>query len=116
MIKYQLVLDVSGVIVSNLSPTFWNEIAVSAGVPYEFLHTQFKRDMRELLWTGKKSEDEFWKWLNKQCPSIEIHEAQSMLYKHLKTLPAFDCIPNWSELADIHLLSNHRREWLEPRP
>jgi len=114
MIKYQLVLDVAGVIVTNLSPTYWVEMAVSAGVAYEFLHNQFKHEIRELLWTGKISEEEFWEWLNKQCPSIENHEAQSILYKHLRPLPAFDYIPDWSEVADIHLLSNHRQEWLEP--
>jgi len=114
MIKYQLVLDVAGVIVTNLSPTYWMEMAALEGVTYEFLHNQFKHEIRELLWTGKISEEEYWKWMNRQCPSIEIHEAQSILYKHLRTLPAFDCIPGWSEVSDIHLLSNHRREWLEP--
>ncbi|OAB36684.1 hypothetical protein PMSD_10160 [Paenibacillus macquariensis subsp. defensor] len=114
MIKYQLVLDVAGVIVTNLSPTYWVEMSVSAGVSYEFLHNQFKHEIRELLWTGKISEEEFWEWIIRQCPSLEIHEAQSMLYKHLRTLLAFDYIPSWSEVADIHLLSNHRQEWLEP--
>ncbi|MEC0089502.1 HAD family hydrolase [Paenibacillus macquariensis] len=114
MIKYQLVLDVAGVIVTNLSPTYWVEMSALSGVSYEFLHNQFKHEIRELLWTGKISEEEFWEWIIRQCPSIETHEAQSMLYKHLRTLPAFDYIPGWSEVADIHLLSNHRQEWLEP--
>ncbi|OAB45572.1 HAD family hydrolase [Paenibacillus antarcticus] len=114
MIKYQFVLDVAGVIVTNLLPTYWVEMSALAGVSYEFLHNQFKHEIRELLWTGKISEEAFWEWIIRQCPSLEIHEAQSMLYKHLRTLPAFDDIPCWSEVADIHLLSNHRREWLDP--
>ncbi|MCD9021995.1 HAD-IA family hydrolase [Cohnella silvisoli] len=76
--------------------------------------SQFKQDIRNLLWSGKISEDAFWYWLKKQCPSLEIHNAKSILIKQLSYLPAFNCIPDWSQLADIHLLSNHRSEWLEP--
>lgn len=37
-----------------------------------------------------------------------------MLSKHLQTMPAFERIPEWSHLADVHLISNHREEWLTP--
>ncbi|WP_438350706.1 HAD-IA family hydrolase [Paenibacillus sp. FA6] len=114
MVKHQLILDVAGVIITNLSPTFWHEIAELTSVPYETLRSQFKQEMRENLWTGKISEKEFWNWLNKQCPATEIHTAQSIMLKHLSYLPAINYIPTWSKVADIHLLSNHRKEWLEP--
>jgi HAD superfamily hydrolase (TIGR01549 family) len=114
MIKHQLILDVAGVIITNLSPIFWHEIAELAFIPSETLRSQFKQEMRELLWTGKISEYEFWHWLNKKCPPIEIHTAQSILFKQLRYLPAIKCLPTWSQVADIHLLSNHRTEWLEP--
>jgi FMN phosphatase YigB (HAD superfamily) len=32
----------------------------------------------------------------------------------MKPLPAMDCLDRWSQLADIHLLSNHCKEWIEP--
>ncbi|AJS58870.1 HAD-IA family hydrolase [Paenibacillus sp. IHBB 10380] len=108
MIKYQLILDIAGVIITNISPLFWNELAESAFVSSENLKTQFKQEIRKLLWTGKISEEDFWEWISKQCPLIEIHNAQTILVKHLKRLPAFNYVPNWSQVADIHLLSNHR--------
>jgi HAD superfamily hydrolase (TIGR01509 family) len=114
MTKYQLILDIAGVIITNLSPTYWNEIAVLSSIPNEYLKTQFRQEVRELLWTGKISEDEYWNWFKSQCPTIQISEAKSMLYKHLRPLPAFDHIAKWSQSADIHLLSNHRKEWLGP--
>lgn len=114
MNRPQLILDVAGVIVTNLSPSYWEEISKIAGVTYESLKTQFKNDIREAFWTGKISEEAFWQWLKTQCASVETQYAQKLLSSHLTRLPAMDHLSNWSQLADIHLLSNHRNEWLDP--
>lgn len=111
---YQLILDAAGVLITNLSPTFWYEIAEKANIPPERLRAQYKQIIRESLWSGKISEEEFWQWLKIQCPSIELGEAKRILFKHLEYLPAFDYIPTWSMFTDIHILSNHRAEWIEP--
>ncbi|MEF3351872.1 haloacid dehalogenase [Paenibacillus sp. GYB006] len=111
---YQLILDAAGVLITNLSPTFWYEIAEKADIPHEHLRAQYKKEIRESLWSGKISEDDFWQWLKIQCPSIENEEAKRILFKHLGYLPAFNYIPMWSKLTDIHILSNHRAEWIEP--
>ncbi|WIV20306.1 haloacid dehalogenase [Paenibacillus polygoni] len=111
---YQLILDAAGVLITNLSPTFWYEIAEKADISHEHLRAQYKQEIRESLWSGKISEDDFWQWLKKQCHSIEIEEAKRILFKHLEDLPAFDYIPVWSKFSDIHILSNHRAEWIEP--
>jgi HAD superfamily hydrolase (TIGR01509 family) len=114
MIKPQLILDIAGVILTNLSPSYWQELAQIADVPYDYLKALFRNEVREDLWTGKISEEEFWKWLNMHCPKVNLQFARNLIDKHLKPLPAFDQLVSWSQLADIHLLSNHRKEWIIP--
>lgn len=114
IIKKQLVLDVAGVLLSNLSPSFWQEIATIADVPYEHLKALFKDEIRKNLWTGRISEVEFWSWLIRYCPELNPEIARKLINKHLVPLPAYNRLAAWSQLADIHLLSNHREEWLAP--
>lgn len=108
--KPQLVLDIAGVLISNLSPLFWEEITSITNVP--FLKQQFNQDIRQKLWSGQISEVEFWLWLQQQCPALEISTAKNLLVKNLYALPATQLLASWSLIADIHLLSNHRLEWL----
>jgi HAD superfamily hydrolase (TIGR01509 family) len=51
--------------------------------------------------------------LNKQCPNINETDAKALLYNHINPLPAAAKLNHWSQIADIHLLSNHRKEWLD---
>lgn len=81
---------------------------------YEVLKYHFRQEIREALWTGAASEADFWQWLKGKCPSIETAYAQRELQANLAQLPAYDRIAEWSRLADIHLLSNHRKEWIDP--
>ncbi|REE69598.1 putative hydrolase of the HAD superfamily [Paenibacillus taihuensis] len=113
MSRLQLVLDAGGVIVTNL-PELWREIADIAAVPYKELKGGFKQELRDTLWSGQVGEDAFWRWMNRYCPQLAIEDGRALMVKHLRVLPAFDRIPVWSEAADIHLLSNHRHEWLLP--
>lgn len=110
--KPQLILDVAGVLVTNLSATYWQEASLNSELHFDSLRTLFKNEVREALWTGKMSEEQFWEWLNKQCPMLETHSARDLLVGHLKLLPAIEHLDKWSRLSDIHLLSNHRMEWL----
>jgi FMN phosphatase YigB (HAD superfamily) len=114
MRKDQLILDVAGVIITNLSPTFWNDISKAAGISSDDLKKRFKEEIREDFWTGKLAEDDFWQWLKKYCQAIDMQKAKVTLLECLKPLPAFDRIAMWSEYIDIHLLSNHRKEWIDP--
>jgi FMN phosphatase YigB (HAD superfamily) len=52
-------------------------------------------------------------WLNKHCPNIDETDAKALLNNHINPLPAASHLNHWSQVADIHLLSNHRKEWLE---
>lgn len=40
---YQLILDAAGVLITNLSPTYWYEIAEKADVLHEHLRVQYNR-------------------------------------------------------------------------
>lgn len=112
MKKTQLVLDVAGVLITNFSPAFWYETTRADGISFDELKRLFATEIRKPLWTGQISEEEFWNWLGGYCP-VEPVELKTKLFNNLNTMPAFDLIPMWSELTDIHLLSNHRSEWLE---
>ncbi|MFC7393820.1 hypothetical protein [Scopulibacillus cellulosilyticus] len=111
--KPELILDIAGVLTANFSPVFWQQLSSNHNVPYETLIT-FKKDIREKLWTGKIKETEFWIRLGEQFPSIDIKDAQLMMRTCIKPLPAIKKVPFWSQFANIHLLSNHRAEWIGP--
>ncbi|MFE4037119.1 HAD-IA family hydrolase [Priestia sp. YIM B13489] len=110
--KPDLVLDIAGVLATNLSPHFWNDLSLKFEVPYEKL-IQFKKETRKELWTGEITEKDFWLKLNTSFPSVEINYAKSKLKSIIKPLPALKQIPLWSQYANIHLLSNHRIEWIQ---
>ncbi|WP_208918602.1 hypothetical protein [Paenibacillus uliginis] len=59
MNKPQLVLDIAGVIVTNLSPSYWEEIAQIADISYNTIKELFKQEARDALWTGRMSEQQF---------------------------------------------------------
>ncbi|QHW33428.1 HAD-IA family hydrolase [Paenibacillus rhizovicinus] len=114
MSRKQLILDAGGVIVTNLTPGFWEMISDAAGQPYESIREAYGAEIRDGLWDGSLPEDDFWRWLNAVCPALTEQEAKELLHRNMSLLPAFQCIPAWSELADVHILSNHRAEWLAP--
>lgn len=107
----QLILDAAGVIVSNLSASFWEEITDGSVVTFNEIRKRFY-DIKEVLWAGLVSEQEFWEWLNRQCPGIQPIQAKALLQEHLQLLPSSKHLERWSTSADLHLLSNHRHEWL----
>jgi len=110
--KPDLVLDIAGVLATNPSPYFWNDLSLKFEVLYEEL-IQFKKETRKELWTGEITEQDFWLKLNNSFPSVEINYAKSKLKSVIKPLPALEKIPLWSQYANIHLLSNHRIEWIQ---
>ncbi|GGH87260.1 HAD-IA family hydrolase [Pullulanibacillus pueri] len=98
---------------TNLSPRFWSELSRKCDVPINALHT-FKTYIREDRWTGRLTEVAFWKHLCEAFPSIQKERAKRILLETLRPLPALEMIPHWSRYASIHLLSNHRGEWIRP--
>lgn len=111
-IKPDLVLDIAGVIATNFSPSFWDDLSLEFAVSYDKL-LHFKKEIRRDLWTGRITEKEFWLKLTEEFPTIELDYAKFKLLTEIKPLPAIEEIPIWNEYANIHLLSNHRIEWVK---
>lgn len=114
MSKIQLVLDVGGVLVSNITPQFWDTIATVSSIDAKRLHDSFQQHLRATFWSGEVSEESFWQWLKHAAPRLDDQIARYLLQKHLMPLAGMNRLAAWSKSADIHLLSNHRAEWLMP--
>ncbi|UOE93326.1 hypothetical protein [Alkalihalobacillus sp. LMS39] len=110
--KTDLVLDIAGVIATNFSPIFWEGLSLRFEVTYDDL-IKFRKEVREQLWTGKITDEEFWDKLIERFPTIDKEYAVTKLLTVIKPLPALEEIPLWSKYANIHLLSNHRIEWVK---
>lgn len=110
--KPQLVLDLAGVLITNLSSSFWQELARYAGTPFPVLIEQLS-GIRKDLWTGRLTEEQFWIWMQTQYPNMEKMYAYELLEQTTELLPAMHCLERWSEQAELHLLSNHCHEWIQ---
>lgn len=110
----QLILDAGGVLVSNLSPLFWEQLCEQASIRYEVIVPHYKSSMSAALWRGEVTEAEFWAWLTSGYSSVNEQTARQLLTSNLVRLPALERLAEWRAYADLHLLSNHRTEWLLP--
>lgn len=108
----ELILDIAGVLATNFSPYFWQELSDETNTPYEML-VQFKKEIRQDLWTGNVAEEEFWNQLCKKFPAIKRGKAKDILISNITPLQSIKEVPMWSKYANIHLLSNHRIEWIQ---
>ncbi|MEK4273646.1 hypothetical protein [Paenibacillus sp. FSL R7-0026] len=109
----QIVLDIAGVLLSNMSLTCWKDMIQETNLSAESLKVHFAGIKRK-LWTGMMREEEFWQSLKELYPELSISRAKDILYNSIIPLPAAQYLERWSEFADIHLLSNHCKEWIEP--
>lgn len=114
MTKPQLVLDIGGVLATNLSPLFWELLAAEANVSEEVLYAVYKKQISERLWIGDLTEEQFWLWVKDYTPLLETKRARAFIDNSLQPLPALAKVAEWSEIADVHLLSNHLPGWVEP--
>ncbi|MFC0211338.1 HAD family hydrolase [Paenibacillus chartarius] len=112
-IRTQLYLDVGGVLGTNLDG-FWHWLAGAAAIPHDQLRGRYKSELRNTLWTGELSEHGFWDWVCSLQSAKAPDEARALLLTHLQPMPAFASLPQLSRKYDIHILSNHRVEWLNP--
>ncbi|RJE86841.1 haloacid dehalogenase [Paenibacillus sp. 1011MAR3C5] len=110
----QLMMDIGGVLATNLSPRFWNEVARLAESPAERLYAKYKEEVSRGLWIGHWSEIQFWDWIASQAPSLSAAQGQTILMESLTPLPGLLELPKWSKQADIHILSNHLSAWVDP--
>jgi FMN phosphatase YigB (HAD superfamily) len=109
----QIVLDIAGVLLSNMSSTCWDDMAQEYDLSTDALKESFK-GIKRGLWMGSMKEEQFWEWLMGMYPTISTNRAKEIILNSIVPLPATQYLERWSKLADIHLLSNHCREWIEP--
>lgn len=114
MIRPQLVLDIGGVLATNLSPLFWQLLAAESRVSEDVLYGEYKQQVSEQLWTGVISEEQFWNWVKVYAPLLHLEKGRGFIERSLLPLPALAKVSEWSEAADIHLLSNHLAAWVDP--
>lgn len=79
--KIDLVLDIAGVIASNFSPIYWEDLSSKFEVTYEEL-IKFRKEVRDELWTGKITEQEFWERLIERFPTIEVVMPKKIIICH----------------------------------
>ncbi|MCR8645016.1 GNAT family N-acetyltransferase [Paenibacillus sp. N1-5-1-14] len=112
--RTQLILDAGGVLIPNFTTEFWMQFANQLGVSASEIADKFGREMKKKLWCGEITEPAFWEWLTQEYPVVDREQAQQLLLAHIKPLPTVEHLEAWSKYADIHILSNHRAEWLKP--
>ncbi|WP_314585169.1 HAD family hydrolase [Paenibacillus terrigena] len=64
--------------------------------------------------SGAVPDTAFFTWISSQIPAVHAQEVERILFSHLAPLPAMERLSRWSQSADLHLLTNHRTEWITP--
>ncbi|MFC4403145.1 HAD family hydrolase [Gracilibacillus xinjiangensis] len=113
MKKRQLVLDIGGVLATDLD-NFWFTLSEEAQLPLEIVRSVYKQEIRQNLWNGNITEPEFWDWLTNTFPNIKLDYLKESLTNSLYPLDGINYLKRWANHADIHILSNHRAEWIYP--
>jgi len=109
-----LVLDVGGVLASNLSPSLWKQLSSIGSCDEQQLYTEYKEEISRKLWCGQITEQQWWEWLSARGVEVAAEQRADLIAGHLRPLPALERLPVWSKLCHIIIMSNHRTEWLNP--
>lgn len=114
MKKKLLVMDVGGVLATNLSPNMWLQLAQIGQCDHEWLYTAYKQEISKKLWCGDISEAYFWQWLKEKGIELDEQARTSLIHDNLIPLPSLKNVARWSQQCSIIIMSNHRSEWLMP--
>ena len=112
--KTILVLDVGGVLATNLTPQLWQNLATLANTSVATLYASYKKEISKKLWIGECTEGQFWQWLEQYSIQLTIERQRELITQALQPLPALQYLQQWSQLAEIHIMSNHLSDWLQP--
>ncbi len=111
-----LVLDIGGVLLADPMPTLFQHLAEAGERPVAAVRGFYLANLREGLWSGEMAEDEFWSRI--LCAvglsSREARQWREQLLAWQPPLPAAERLADWSAVARILLLSNHRSAWVRP--
>lgn len=109
-----LVLDVGGVLATNLTPSLWEQLALMADGDHHTLYAAYKAELSQKLWTGQCTEEQWRLWLANRGIALELEQSNELIAKHLRPLPAMNKLEQWAKMCNIIIMSNHRSEWLLP--
>ncbi|URN93507.1 MAG: haloacid dehalogenase [Candidatus Pristimantibacillus lignocellulolyticus] len=109
-----LVLDVGGVLATNLTPRLWQDLADLSNTSIDTMYASYKQEISKQLWTGQCTEKQFWQWLASYGVQLSVSDQRRLITQALQPLPALDYLERWSKLADIYIMSNHLNDWLQP--
>jgi len=112
--KNIVVLDVGGVLATNLTPQLWQQLANISNTTIDTLYSTYKKEISKKLWIGECTEGQFWQWLEQYNVRLTVDSQRQLITEALQPLPALDYVKQWSALADIHIMSNHLTDWLQP--
>lgn len=110
-----LILDAGGVLVSEPMPALIGQLEADSALAPGEAEAFYRRELREPLWEGRLGIEEFWQRLiagTQVSGAPEIYRA--IVEQGFHPLPALARLPEWSQQAQITVLSNHRHEWLRP--
>lgn len=82
----QLVFDIAGVLLSNISLRCWKEMIQESNLSAEQLKGHFG-GVKRRLWTGAMKEEEFWDTLRESYPELPISRARDILFDSIVPLP-----------------------------
>lgn len=89
-----MIFDVAGVLISNFSPQFWDEIVTYAEERSATdLRRHFKSELRQDLWSGAVPDTAFFTWISAQIPAVHAQEVERIL------LISYRC-PPWNVYHD----------------
>ena len=108
-----LILDAQGVIFNDPFRAFLNEFGSLIGLPLDEMERRWDKEVRQLAWTGRVSDEELWSLLgNTNWSAVRVLDLLESKYK---LGPASPYLEKWSQSTNLFVLSNHRSHWLIPR-
>lgn len=107
-----LLLDGQGVVFTDGWEAFLDRAARWTCKDPLDLRRRWKDQLRLPFWTGTLTETEFWRRL---VGDERVLLWRQRLERCFRPGPAVPRLRTWAARVPIHLLSNHRSEWLPPR-
>lgn len=116
--RKRLVLDAGGVLFAEGWREHLGSLAEAVGLPGSAMIEHYNGTLRNELWTGALSLEQFWAEVarhlgyDEQMSAALIERSAGAIFGEL---PALARLQSWAEAADeLWILSNHRHEWLRP--
>jgi FMN phosphatase YigB (HAD superfamily) len=106
------VLDIGNVLLRDPISQLLKSLSEEGSRTWEELRQFYLYQVRDRMWSGDMSEDEFWgKLCSYAHTKVENELWHQRLLEIMIALPAIEKMHDWSSKSEIWLLSNHFAEW-----